>query len=200
MNEEKGEPNRTLYNNWRIVFHSIPGFEQCVCLHRVRRPDRIGDMDFLLINAGNEPKLGLVECEGFDKSVPSGVEQLLNYLAGFIPFQGDGKSILKESIQDAFNLEKKNNERGKGNLKIWSSEKEFMHAAGANSENDFINILDNTSFRLVPILLYYRTTPLTTKEEEVLSLAFARHRLYAGAVQWPDANKILDGRYLSEDH
>jgi len=198
--ENKSEPNQELYRQWKGVFRSLPGFERCVCLRRVRCPNRRGDMDFFLINPAPGPKLGLVECEGFkgkagkEKSiVPLGVEQLLNYLAGFLHYQNRGKAIFEDSIQDAFNEKKL---RGRTNREQWSSQKEFMRAVDCKTESDLIRLLDRASRELIPILLYYRKTPLATREEEVLSLAFAKHRLYAGAVRWPEADKLLGGRYL----
>lgn len=209
--EEKREPNQALYQHWESVFRSIPGFEQCVCLMRVRCPNRPHtDMDFFLLNPAQEPKIGLVECEGFkgkglkDKSIaPAGVKQLLTYLADFIPFQGKGKDILEQSIRNAFSEKIL---RGKINRERWSSMEEFVRAAGCRqgeSEfSEFIEVLDQASRNLIPILLYYRETPLAAlegaREEDVLFRAFAGHRFYMGAVRWPEADKLLGGRYFGE--
>lgn len=119
--EERNEPNHLLYRNWEKVFQRIPGFDRCACLRRVRCPDGGKDMDFLLVQPGPEPRLGLVECEGrkgkgkADKRIaPEGVQQLLTYLAGFLPFAGKGREIMDVSIANAFDtalLRGKNNVR-----------------------------------------------------------------------------------------
>lgn len=219
--EEKNEPNAELFQNWERVFRKMEGFENCVCLRRVRCPNRFGDMDFLLINRGPDPKLGLVECEGLktgkkETRAPKGIDQVLAYLAAFVKFEGDGKTILNESIRDAFDTGKL---RGRNNAERWSSIEEFTRVAGDpgaelpppprpdrgsgamkvlsnKHEAGFVSLLERASRKIVPVLLYYRKTALLRDEEQLLALAFKNHRLYTGAVRWPSADRLLSGRHV----
>jgi hypothetical protein len=85
--EQGNEPNHLIYRHWRAVFHKISGFERCVCLRRVRCPNRKGDMDFLLVQPPPRPRLGLVEVERWNsgRTVPfpvlKGIDQVSAYLS-----------------------------------------------------------------------------------------------------------------------
>ena len=190
----KNEPNKRLYKHWDEVFREIPGFEDCICLRRVRCPTGVKDMDFFLLSQKPTPKIGLVECEGQSHKVPVGVEQLLTYLAAFSQHAGDGRRTLKVSIRDAFDENKLRgvlNVHQQGSLEKWYK----MGKPSIRSEEQLSRILAKASKHLVPILLYYRNDALTRPEYRLLRLAFSKHRLYAGTVQ-PTRPRLLEGKYL----
>ena len=198
--EQKNEPNHDLYEHWQQVFRKIDGFDKCLCLRRVRCPDRNRDMDFLLVQPGPAPKLGLVECEGFkgrnnkDKhTAPEGTQQLISYLAGFIEFTGDGRRIFDICIDNAFDIHLN---RGKHNVKKWGSVDAWIQKLNVVSKSALVDLLSRASRTLIPVLLYYRKQPISEKERKALSLAFKHHALYVGAVRWPEANALLDGGYV----
>jgi len=209
--KEKTEPNPKLYENWKKVFRAIPGFENCTCLRRARTP-KGRDPDFFLLSPEPEPRIGLVECEGYkgkngiDKRIaPIGVEQLLTYLDGYAASIGDGKAILESVVKDAFLKDKRKGKRyqrgevnrthWKGGLEVWMRQID----PSIRSEDDLAELLRRASQNLVPILLYYRLSKLEDADERVLSLAFRRHRLYVGAVKWPNADGLISGRYMSAE-
>lgn len=208
--EEENEPNDKLYKNWDKVFRTIPGFEGCTCLRRATTP-RGKDPDFFLLDPGPEPKIGLVECEGYKgkngkekRIAPIGVQQLLTYLHGYANSIGDGNIILERVVKDAFLKEKpkgKRYQRGEDNRARWNGGLEvWMRQIGPSIRNepDLADLLGRASRNLVPILLYYRVSKLEDDDERMLSLAFRRHRLYVGSVNWPKADVLIAGRYLSE--
>ncbi|MFC1799293.1 hypothetical protein ACFL2Z_00060 [Candidatus Eisenbacteria bacterium] len=189
---DKNEPLGELHDNWRKVFPKIPGFESCLCLQGVRPPTRSGEMDFLLVNRNN-PALGLVECEGRKSKVPAGIEQMLKYVNGFEQFSGDGKEILKQSIENALEGRLKRATEYNvdyGGVLGWIS----RWKPPLRSEEELRKLLSRASRKIVPVLLYFRYDSLAPEEEQVLRIAFKKHRLYAGTIN--SRNWILKGRYL----
>jgi hypothetical protein len=208
--EQLNEPNHLLYRQWRAVFRSILGFEHCVCLRRVRCPNKAGDMDFLLIEPGSDPKLGLVETEGWSflrsrpMAVPKGLVQVEAYLKAFRRYRGQGETLLHVSIDNAFDRQ---NLRGRTNLAHWKARARWMGALrGIGSRADLERLLGRVSRRnMVPILLYFRdpraanpalTPALTPEEEQTLAERCTSPRLFAGTVSWPLGDRLLSGRYL----
>ena len=190
----ENEPNKRLYKHWEKVFREIPGFEDCICLRRVRCPTGGKDMDFFLLSQKPKPRIGLVECEGLSHKLPVGVEQLLTYVHLFSQCKGDGETIRKMSILDAFDTTKK---RGKINKRQHGSYEKWYSKArpGIPDDDRLAQVLAKASKNLVPILLYYRKGGLEESEYKLLRLAFRKHRLYVGAVR-PRKLKLLEGRYL----
>lgn len=195
----RNEPNDALYRNWSAVFRRIPGFERAVCLRRARCPTGSLDPDFLLLAPGAQPALGIVECEGVRTGrrpmrAPTGVEQLIRYLARFQQHAGDGRRLHDVTVRDAFDRRKA---RGRGNLEVWGSLGRFRAEAGCADEAAFEALLGRASQRLVPILLYYREGSLEPDEYAVLALALRDTPLFAGAVAWPTADRLADaGRFV----
>ncbi|MEK7469264.1 MAG: hypothetical protein AAB074_17965 [Planctomycetota bacterium] len=201
--ETRSEPNFRLYPNWENVFRKIPGFENCVCLRRVRTPNS-KDPDFTLFTVKPEPRIGLVECEGHkgphdrDKSIaPIGVEQLLTYLAGWESVAGRGQLILDTMIKDAFLTQKRKAryQRGEHNQGQWGRFEAWLSKIGApvTSESELVAALSASSMNLTAILLYYRRSSIPSEDERMVSSAFRRHRCFFGAVSWPDADRLLEG-------
>lgn len=190
----RNEPNKRLYKHWERVFRKIPGFEDCICLRRVRCPTGGKDMDFFLLSQKPKPKIGLVECEGVSHKVPVGVEQLLTYVHLFSQCKGDGETIRKMSILDAFD---RNKARGKINKRLHESCEKWYKKARPRTrdEKHLARLLVQASKNLVPILLYYRKVGLEESEYKLLRLAFRKHRLYAGSVH-PTRPRLLEGKYL----
>ena len=188
------EPNKRLYKHWEKVFRKIPGFEDCICLRRVRCPNGGKDMDFFLLSQKPKPKIGLVECEGVSHKVPVGVEQLLTYVHLFSQCKGDGETILKVSLEDAFDTSKKRgiiNEDPHSTLRKWFKEARPR----IKDERHLARLLAKASKNLIPIVPYYREDGLEESEYKLLRLAFKKHRLFLGAVH-PRKLKLLEGRYL----
>jgi hypothetical protein len=202
--EQRNEPNHLLYRHWRAVFRRIPGFERCICLRRVRCPDRSGDMDFLLLQPWPRPRLGLVEVAGWNsrKDVPKGVEddinQLSRYLEAFRQHAGDGSTILRESIDNAFDVR---NQRGENNVRRWRNRTRWARALpDVRNDARLTRLLESASRMLVPILLCFSREssgglPLTDKEARHLDRALRGHRTYVGIIGWPAAERLLRGRY-----
>ena len=205
--EQRNEPNHLLYRHWRAVFRQIPQFDRCICLRRVRCPDRSGDVDFLLLQPRPHPRLGLVEVEGWDarKNTPhnarNGIDQLSRYLKAFRRHAGDGPTILRESIGDAFDIEK---QRGQTNVRTWGSRTRWARALGdVDDDAQLARLLGSASQQLVPILLVFRprshrASVLTEKELDHLAKALRVHWPYVGAVAWPSAEMLLARRYPSQ--
>jgi hypothetical protein len=190
--EKINEPNHRLHEKWEHVFPLILGFESCLCLQRVRCPQRSLDMDFFLLDQA-KPALGVVECEGRTHRVPQGVEQLLSYVGWFVPYKGDGERILEVSIRDALESKKKRatvNSAGYGGVQGWISQSRSR----VTGEAELVALLSQASHRIVPILLYYRDEPLTSDEQRILGLAFRSHDFFAGTID--TGSWSLTGRYL----
>jgi hypothetical protein len=208
--EQRNEPNHLLYRHWRAVFRQIPQFDRCICLRRVRCPDRSGDVDFLLLQPRPHPRLGLVEVEGWDvrKNTPHdarhGIDQLSRYLKAFRGHAGDGSTILRESIGDAFDTEKHNNQRGQTNVRKLGSYARWARALGdVHDDAQLARLLGSASQQLVPILLVFRPRShrgavLTEKELDHLAKVLPVHRPYVGAVAWPSADMLLARRCPSQ--
>lgn len=202
--EQLTEPNHLLYRHWRKVFRSIPGFSHCVSLRRVRCPNRVGDMDFLLVEPWPKPKLGLVEVEGWhcvrDTPMPlsKGLEQVTRYREAFRRYAGQGAIIRRESIDNAFD---RGNQRGETNLSRWKSPARWRRALGNRARRDGLErLLSAASLTLVPILLSFRrpTVPnLTAAERAFIARTFSgRPRLYVGTVAWPAGDRPLGGEFV----
>jgi len=202
--EQRNEPNHTLYQNWERVFRKIPGFEECVCLRRVRCPDHKDDPDFFLLTARPVPCIGIVECEGFnsrdatDRPVSSeGVEQLRSYFERWKPYRGKGEVIYKESIQDAFQTKL----RRENNLALWGGGLDEWIAKATSKatpdEKAMIELLDAASQNIVSILLYYRGNRFKDEQVENFARAFRHRPFFVGTVWWPEADKLTGGRLLS---
>lgn len=207
--EQRNEPNHLLYRHWRAVFRQIPQFDRCICLRRVRCPDRSGDVDFLLLQPRPHSRLGLVEVEGWDvrKNTPHdarhGIDQLSRYLKAFRRHAGDGSTILRESIGDAFDTEKHNNQRGQTNIREWRNCTRWTRGLGdVHNDTQLARLLASASRQLVPILLVFRppsdrASVLTEDELRHLAKAIPSRRTYVGAVAWPSARMLLAGCYRS---
>ena len=190
----RNEPNKRLYKHCEEVFREIPGFEDCICLRRVRCPTGGEDMDFFLLSQKPKPRIGLVECEGVSHKVPVGIEQLLTYVHLFSQCKGNEKKVLEISLQDAFDTTKARGEINKhqhGSLEEWYKKARPR----IKDETHLARLLGKASKNLVPILLYYRKGGLEESEYKLLRLAFRKHRLFVGAVH-PRKLKLLEGRYL----
>jgi hypothetical protein len=170
----------------------------------VRCPDRAGDMDFLLVEPWPEPRLGLVEVEGWhcvrDTPMPlgKGVEQVRRYREAFRRYAGQGAIIRRESIDNAFD---RGNQRGETNLSRWKSPASWIRALGSRGRRDDLErLLSTASLTLVPILLLFRrpTVPdLTAAERAFVRRTFSRHhRLYVGTVRWPAGDRLLGGEFV----
>lgn len=203
--EQLTEPNHLLYRHWRSVFRSIPGFAHCVSLRRVRCPDRSGDMDFLRLEPWPQPRLGLVEVEGWhcvrDAPMPlrHGLAQVARYLEAFRGYAGQGSIIRRESIDNAFDRRLL---RGETNLRCWGSRARWIRARKhSGRRDDFEPLLSAASLTLVPVLLSFRrpTAPiaLTPAERAFIARTFrGPHRLYVGTVAWPAADRLLGGEFV----
>ena len=151
-------------------------------------------MDFFLLSQKPKPRIGLVECEGLSHKVPIGVEQLLTYIHLFSQCKGDGETIRKMSIKDAFDPRKA---RGQINIEKHGC-LECWHKGARpriQSKERLKRILRRASKNLVPILLYYHKDGLEESEYKLLRLAFRKHHLFVGAVH-PRKLELLEGRYL----
>ena len=92
-------------------------------------------MDFLLIEPGSDPKLGMVETEGWNflrnrpMTVPKGLDQVEAYLTAFRQYRGQGDTILNVSIDNAFDP---TNLRGRTNLAHWKTQARWMKVVQGN--------------------------------------------------------------------
>jgi hypothetical protein len=203
--EQLNEPNHLLYRHWRLVFRRVPGFEHCVCLRRARCPDRSRDMDFLLLEPWPQPKLGLVEVEGWSslRDVPmplwKGLEQVTRYVEIFRRYAGQGSIIRRESVDNSFDSGLL---RGRSNLAYWKSPAHWIGALGRTArQRDFDRVLSAASRTLVPVLLSFRRADvganvLTAGELASVQSRLRGHRLYVGAVAWPTADRLLGGQFV----
>lgn len=149
-------------------------------------------MDFLLLDQA-KPALGIVECKGRNRRAPVGVDQVLNYVGWFVPYQGDGTQILDVSIRNAL---EGNNKRATVNNARYGGVQGWISQARSRieSEAELVALLSQASHRLVPILLYYREEPLSSDEQRILGLAFRSHDFFAGTID--TGSWSLSGRYL----
>lgn len=159
MNER--ELNAALYERGNSVFRSIKGFESSLCLRAVRCPDRKCAADFIVLQPGPEPKLGIVECER--ERYPDGARQLRNYIERFRPAGGNGDLILDQCLRNSLEGDNKRsrvyNARHQ-NLLGW------IHQEGSeiDSLEELSRVLTSASRTLVPILICYRETALNAQE------------------------------------